>query len=413
MIRRKSFVSISMALAVCLVIYTAMVYLPSEEKVAEGELSIVTDHSSNAAKAGLSTPDWVLEEGGEEEETKEEGPYTPNDPSAQFPPLSKFVQNQEIISDVSSLLDFYIIGFPKCGTTALKNYFARDVDEVLMGSSEICLWKSNHYRIIANLASELHDMKETSKHALQRQKAERTVMTSFKRAIKCPNIIFDDECPDCIKRTTDIFHKTSLIVALRHPIDFFRSYYNFRHYHKYPNFQFDDPNELIGPCSDETMSVCTDHARFHEYLAKFGKTNMTSTEELNLLKILTKGKKHPKDYEIPSKILLVEQGQMIDDTELFRQDLKSFLNLQYDLPPMEPPTRTSLDKFPDAEKREGFIDICEEKHKDVRAELLQNGKDAAQWIREFFMASEDVFVSSRDDFLERLKSWEVDPCDHV
>eukprot|EP00957_Ditylum_brightwellii_P125849 9593634-Ditylum_brightwellii.AAC.1 len=58
-------------------------YLLSEEKAVEGELSLVKDHSSDAAKVGGSNLMRFKKK--KKEETKEEVPYTLNNPSVQFP----------------------------------------------------------------------------------------------------------------------------------------------------------------------------------------------------------------------------------------------------------------------------------------------------------------------------------------
>eukprot|EP00957_Ditylum_brightwellii_P148644 11316709-Ditylum_brightwellii.AAC.1 len=91
---------------------------------------------------------------------------------------------------------------------------------------------------------------------------------------------------------------------------------------------------------------------------------------------LTRFKKK-KEKKKQKKEHLTHQMIPVQNSPSLPQALKSFLDLQYNLPPIKPPVCTSQDKFPDAEKRERFFDMCEEKHKDVHAELLKNGKDAA------------------------------------
>lgn len=58
-----------------------------------------------------------------------------------------------------------------------------------------------------------------------------------------------------------------------------------------------------------------------------------------------------------------------------------------------------------------LIHICDEEHDDVRKELVKIGKEAAKWITEYFIESEDVFVSSREEFVKLMDDWGHDPCE--
>ena len=46
----------------------------------------------------------------------------------------------------------------------------------------------------------------------------------------------------------------------------------------------------------------------------------------------------------------------------------------------------------------------------VRAELVQTGREAYRWIRDYFLKSPDVTVSAEDHFLSLIEQWQYDPC---
>ena len=56
------------------------------------------------------------------------------------------------------------------------------------------------------------------------------------------------------------------------------------------------------------------------------------------------------------------------------------------------------------------MDICDDEYAPVREVLVEQGKDAAEWIRNYFLKSDDVVVSSRTEFLKLLDKWGEDPC---
>jgi hypothetical protein len=61
----------------------------------------------------------------------------------------------------------------------------------------------------------------------------------------------------------------------------------------------------------------------------------------------------------------------------------------------------------------GIIDICDERYGLVRAELMKNAIAASRWIREYFLESPDVTVSSPEYFRSLLEGWMTDPCDSI
>jgi hypothetical protein len=120
-------------------------------------------------------------------------------------------------------------------------------------------------------------------------------------------------------------------------------------------------------------------------------------------------------------MFILELGQMdarknATGTVTLVRDLEHFL----DLPPnslldIQPPEETGPAKhITKAQGRDHvlsrMIDICEEEYADLRLLLLQQGKEASDWILDFFLSSPHVTVSNREYFTYLLNQWKVDPC---
>jgi len=167
---------------------------------------------------------------------------------------------------------------------------------------------------------------------------------------------------------------------------------------------------MTAGCGKGLRNVCAYRARFHMHLARFGKTPLNTTEELDLLsgeRDLVGGR------SVPNKIMLIHVEQMADKdkkrSSQLLEDLRTYLNLPFPLPPLkhEIPSRVKAKKLLAPRTK---INICDEQHKAIRRVLLQTGQSASKWIEQYFMGSDDVFVSSPDNFKKILASWKVDPC---
>lgn len=144
-----------------------------------------------------------------------------------------------------------------------------------------------------------------------------------------------------------------------------------------------------------------------------GKTELTE-EEISTMSIVGRGKTE-RDFrktfkqsrKQPNKIFLYDVAQLHDGNETrtvqFRRDLQRYLGSTEPLPPL-------IKISPNLGKSDKKIDICDAKHNKIRSELVYIGSKASRWIREYFLQSEDVFVSSRYYFEESLRLWETDPC---
>ena len=49
----------------------------------------------------------------------------------------------------------------------------------------------------------------------------------------------------------------------------------------------------------------------------------------------------------------------------------------------------------------------------MRAELIKGGKASSEWLRDYFLKSDEVIVSQRHIFLDLISKWSIDPCEDV
>lgn len=324
---------------------------------------------------------------------------TPTEASTRWPPLHELVDSSDdtvtgIKSDVSFLLDIAVLGHAKCATTYISKWLQQHPD-VAMFHHEVCdLYDSKPALLVRRLYAELPPNNAT--HAYQR---------GFK-------------CPGHFSRVTlrylqTYFPHTKLIVGLRHPVQYFESYYNFRFRHpkiKLRNRTLPPAEALIGACTPASQGVCTDHAKFHHNLAKLGKTNWTSVDEQRLLH-LTDDKHQGPMPRVGNPLFLYDVEQLHDPdasrTAQFRSELQRFLGLS--APPLTP-----LRPHPAVTARGGnkpkVLDICEPRYEALRRELLNIGKRASLWIRRYFVSVDSVTVSSPEHFAAILQTWKDDPC---
>ena len=127
------------------------------------------------------------------------------------PPLESIVQGWNISGDASWLLQFSIVGFPKCGTSTLMHHL-RHHPQVNIFPDERCELGSNqHARLIDDLYREFPASNATHQ---------------FTRGIKCPIDLENTRL--ALPNYKKVFPKTNMIVGVRHPVLWFESFYNFR-----------------------------------------------------------------------------------------------------------------------------------------------------------------------------------------
>ena len=329
-----------------------------------------------------------------------------------FPSLSSLTDGTKVHTDVSWMLDFAITGFAKCGTTWMMNYLRRN------GRASGELWVNQ---------GEVHFMRKPEGPAkmvkLMYKTHEADVAEGTKRLYGVKNPA-EMEIEGSLGRYAEYFPQTKFIISLRHPVKWFESFFNFRQYHHYPHMVARPTPKLIGECEpgypykpkcmtscpSGKMDVCTVRANFHWALSRLGKTPMKSKAEKALLQ-------HDMSIDpMPNKVFIMEQRQIIynhPSAQNFTKDVHDFLGLDKPLKELQPyvPPADKYAEFSNKEAVEHLIHICDKEHDDVRKELVKIGKEAAEWITEYFIESDDVVVSSKDEFVKLMEDWGHDPCE--
>jgi hypothetical protein len=289
-------------------------------------------------------------------------------------------------------LDFFIAGFPKCGTTTLLYAFAAH------GDTEIS--REERCSISDALMSDTTAISKIDTEVL----AELNQSIHVKRGMKCPNGIKN-------ARSIERLHMHSpgakVIIGVRHPVHFFQSFYNYRiteHYNNNWTSPIPRVDTLVG--DNEWRGVSTDAARFELFLMQLGKTNIS----MSLLNQLI-GRPHMSVQPNNLKIFLYSLEQMEDPMEVraasFRGEMETFLGLKHHLRPFG---RENINHFVAKAAHNETIDICASTFEHLRRLLVAQGKETSKWIRDSFMLSEDVTVANRDHFSRLLSAWSSDPC---
>lgn len=282
------------------------------------------------------------------------------------PNLASFIQGWNITGNVNWLLDFAIIGFPKSGTSTLMHYLQNQTQSVFIFRRERCeMGWNQHVPLLVDL--------------------DQHYKSHLRMGIKCPR---DLEIDLALENYRQYFPKTTFIVGIRHPIQWFESFYNFRVQNE---FSMPPPQRLVGSCKKFNQGVCTNRANFSMHLQKIESSRRVFLYEVSQL----------KDPES-------ELGQ------IFRTDLERFLDIEIPfhgtIPHVRPgqkPVSTEHQQQLDAKK----IRICDDKYKDVRELLKAQASQSATWIQSVFLANPNVVVSSPEYFKQLLQTWHRDPCE--
>ena len=350
------------------------------------------------------------------------------------------LQDLNFTNTSSDLLDFAIIGFPKCGTTFLRKTLLDPKDD-----SKI-FWGNND--------TEIHLLRQNKLEAfLKLYEEDRSVkFQETLNAFKCPDLLYS---PLALNHLHKHFPTTNVIVSVRHPITWFESFYNYR---IRKGYKMSPPESLVGKCpkyqDDGTIKaeedvlywgdklsigtghgLCTDKARFHLALSRLGLTKVTSKNEKKLLLIPPTQDNQHKWASGPfgnRKLFLFEIGQLSiknrNEADQFVTDLESFLETEHDgksphggyqggqrfssLPRLkEHIKKHNIGKDAKVEEvTRNEIDICHRRYDTLRQELMTISKQASNWITNYLIKSPNVVVSNKETFLKLIKSWEQDPC---
>ena len=351
----------------------------------------------------------------------------------ELPSLSSLLNpsHTKVIGDISFLLDFAIIGFPKSGTTFLKDYI-NQTSQTHVHERELCIKKYSDLIDFVELYYDLHEQ-YNSKQQHQHQQEQGgypsmkdTSPSRIKFGLKCPGVLYRNDL-SIYKR---YFPTTKLIIGLRSPLSWFESFYNYQMTKSKPSIQKDtNTTNLIGMCKKH-QKVCTHRARFHSALGRLGKTSGSSDDELNLLfgrqqssevvedssmstaisneNVGSSSSRRLQQQEeqhngIPNQVLLYELNQIHNPntSQYFTQAIQDYLDI----------AEESLPKISSYHQyKPRTIDICNEEHEEVRKVLLDIGIESSTWIQDYLMKSPSVNVVDSDSFGYLLDDWKVDSC---
>lgn len=306
-------------------------------------------------------------------------------------------------------LHFFVMGFPKCGTSSLVSLFNTIVNETSIihqtrcspgkdGTSE-CLEYSEYvgFHNAPQTVTLIDKIKEISK----------TYNKTKKFGIKWPMAL---AFPSVIRNLINIderHKKTKLIIGMRHPVKWFESFYNFR----LLRYEMPPANTLIGESEVAPHGVFTGLAQYEKYFMKFGKVDLTMDE----LGMLSNHAPTTPLVSIPNKIFLYTVEQFKDENvtrvNSFFNDFASFMELEETITSDMMPT---VNNFNDKRKEfvgDNRLNICDDENKEVRKVLVENGKVTANWFQSRFSNEiDDVVIGGREYFFSLLETWKEDPC---
>jgi hypothetical protein len=162
-----------------------------------------------------------------------------------------------------------------------------------------------------------------------------------------------------------------------------------------------------------------ERAQFQYNLAaNFGKTNLTSPEELSTF---SRRQQKSLSKEAPFKrlanpIFLYDTVQLGDKNTTrqarFQEGLQKYLGLVEGLPPPlhQSPRKSITNATEQARRNTLKVDICDAIHKERRKKLANWGKQTAKWIQTWFLKNPDVHVANPVHFDEIMESYGKDPC---
>ena len=319
--------------------------------------------------------------------------------------IDSIIKEKEVVETKKDddFLDFYIAGFPKCGTSSMMDLFRNVVNETVIILPEQDSPNKREYN--------LSDLDKAQTLVDKIKEISKTYNKTMKFGIKWPiGILFPSSFRNLIE--VDKRHEnTKIIIGLRHPVKFFESYYNYR-MNKHPD-TIPPANSLIGGIENSFYNVYTGLAQYERYFMQFGKVDL-SADELGILSTpLYKQKKSTTALvSIPNKIFLYTLEQFKDENVTrvngFYSDLTSFLELEKPLTSDMLPKSNIADKQTDKKAR---FDICDDANKKVRKILVRNAKETANWFQTRLSKEiADVTIGGRDHFFTLLETWKVDPC---
>eukprot|EP00986_Skeletonema_menzelii_P012718 scaffold7170_cov80-Skeletonema_menzelii.AAC.1 len=114
-----------------------------------------------------------------------------NDTKITIPPLKDLLdKNGKVINDISWMLDFAIIAFPKSGTSFLKNYL-NETEESFVYHREFCIKKPSDVTRFVEIYHEMH-LRFLQRQQEQQQQGQGQFNGNqrIKFGLKCPGVLY-------------------------------------------------------------------------------------------------------------------------------------------------------------------------------------------------------------------------------
>ena len=337
--------------------------------------------------------------------------------SKELPPLDSLIDiptHTVKAANVQWLLDFAIVGFGKCGTTTLLQWLQQ---------SPLVRAPSYEAQFVRNQAP-TQLIRKMYQFTIEEKEAHETKSIGpndkIIKGFKNPS---DIRRPKSRELLAKYWPQTPLIVTVRHPVKWLVSIYNYFKIEKGRHKANVTVADMLTPGGrdengDTKHFVSTAKGEFHSILAEVGKTPLKDTEEWKLLQPWLNPKETTvhaiHQQRLPNPIFFMEMQQLADSNttraQKFAKDLEVFLGLpQNHLPPaLHVRPNTHRVKFKDTDHLK--MDICAPEYAPVLQEMVAISRSASQWLRDYFIKSPDVKVSSPEYLRELLEDWMVDPC---
>lgn len=296
-----------------------------------------------------------------------------------------------------TILDFAIVGFPKCGTTTLEanlGYLAPMPLEDICTPVHQTVWYAYQ--------------NWPTKYATEEGGTEK-----LWRGTKCPAFIQGEWLLDWSK----YLPRTKLIVGVRHPILWFQSFWNMQVANHLTTFAGNDPYKLMQPCPNSNgrgcrngcpsrQLLCMHRGRFHLALASLGKTALSQEERSILAFNDPDGGEHVRNHGIRNPIFVYEQ-HMLGEDYMWR-DLASYLGVDY--------IRHDKRVNSHGKNRALEINFCDDEYDAFRAGMMPIAYEVALWLQLYLVplakneSRTDVIVSNPDVFYSLVEKYKEDPC---
>lgn len=128
-----------------------------------------------------------------------------------LPEIQSYSNVDEVKNRTGALLDFAVIGFPKCGTSTMMRFL--HTKSSFVPGREICDFNTKNEEKIDKFQNLITEFSRKN--------------PGKKIGVKCPSSAESFRFYDNVKKFYGDDH-TRYIVGIRHPIDWFESFYNFR-----------------------------------------------------------------------------------------------------------------------------------------------------------------------------------------